>query len=163
MITAALTASDIVPVMADTDEVILQDEAEVREDGIEEELDAPEEELADDTSDITVTEEPEEDYTSEPEAGDEEEAYLSEGEEERREDGLELREEPDEDIAIEQELTDDDEDTLADRVLEQEHRIYPRVVKWAVDGLVSMDDDGQAVLAPEVVGGLEFVLVGGGL
>ncbi len=60
-------------------------------------------------------------------------------------------------------MPDDDEDTLADRVLEQEHRIYPRVVKWAVDGMVSMDDDGQAVLAPEVVGGLEFVLVGGGL
>ena len=60
-------------------------------------------------------------------------------------------------------LPDDDEDTLADRVLEQEHRIYPRVVRWAVDGLVTMDADGRVVLAPEVVRQLGFVLTGGGL
>lgn len=60
-------------------------------------------------------------------------------------------------------LPDDDEDSLADRVLEQEHRIYPRVVKWAVDGLVTMDDKGKAVLASEVVKQLGFVLTGGGL
>lgn len=60
-------------------------------------------------------------------------------------------------------LPGDDEDSLADRVLEQEHRIYPRVVKWAVDGLVTMDDKGKAVLASEVVKQLGFVLTGGGL
>ncbi len=60
-------------------------------------------------------------------------------------------------------LPDDDEDTLADRVLAQEHRIYPRVVRWAVDGLVSMDAEGKVVLAPEVIGSLGFVLTGGGL
>ena len=60
-------------------------------------------------------------------------------------------------------LPDDDEDSLADRVLEQEHRIYPRVVKWAVDGLVTMDDKGRAVMASEVVKQLGFVLTGGGL
>lgn len=60
-------------------------------------------------------------------------------------------------------LPDDDEDSLADRVLEQEHRIYPRVVKWAVDGLVTMDDKGKVVLASEVVKQLGFVLTGGGL
>ena len=60
-------------------------------------------------------------------------------------------------------LPDDDEDSLADRVLEQEHRIYPRVVKWVVDGLVTMDDKGKTVLASEVVKQLGFVLAGGGL
>ena len=60
-------------------------------------------------------------------------------------------------------LPDDDEDTLADRVLEQEHRIYPRVVRWAVDGLVTMDGNGKVVLAPEVVKPLDYVLTGGGL
>lgn len=60
-------------------------------------------------------------------------------------------------------LPDDDEDSLADRVLEQEHQIYPRVVKWAVDGLVTMDDKGKVVLASEVVKQLGFVLTGGGL
>ena len=60
-------------------------------------------------------------------------------------------------------LPDDDEDTLADRVLEQEHQIYPRVVRWAVDGLVTMDGKGKVVLAPEVVKPLDYVLTGGGL
>ena len=60
-------------------------------------------------------------------------------------------------------LPDDDEDTLADRVLEQEHQVYPRVVRWAVDGLVTMDGNGKVVLAPEVVKPLDYVLTGGGL
>ncbi len=60
-------------------------------------------------------------------------------------------------------LPSDDEDSLADRVLEQEHRIYPLVVRWAVEGLVTMDANGKVVLAPKVVQSLGFVLTGGGL
>jgi phosphoribosylglycinamide formyltransferase-1 len=31
-------------------------------------------------------------------------------------------------------LPGDDEDSLAARVLEQEHRIYPQAVRWFVEG-----------------------------
>jgi phosphoribosylglycinamide formyltransferase-1 len=58
-------------------------------------------------------------------------------------------------------LPDDDEDTLAGRVLEQEHRIYPLAVRWFIedrlvvrDGVVRLrssgsgDDDGAQLLLP---------------
>jgi phosphoribosylglycinamide formyltransferase-1 len=60
-------------------------------------------------------------------------------------------------------MPDDDADTLADRVLEQEHRIFPRVVKWFVDDLVMLDENGKVVLEPEVVEDIGFVITGGGL
>lgn len=37
-------------------------------------------------------------------------------------------------------LPDDTEDTLADRVLAQEHVIYPRAVRWFVEGRLSIDN-----------------------
>lgn len=36
--------------------------------------------------------------------------------------------------------TDDTEDTLAERVLAQEHIIYPRAVRWFVEGRLSVDN-----------------------
>lgn len=41
---------------------------------------------------------------------------------------------------------DDDADSLAARVLRQEHRIYPAVVKWFVEGRLRMDDTGSVML-----------------
>lgn len=60
-------------------------------------------------------------------------------------------------------LPDDDEDELADRVLEQEHRIYPRVVRLIVEGKISLNQEGRVKLSPEVVDSLEFIVKGGGL
>lgn len=37
-------------------------------------------------------------------------------------------------------LPDDTEDTLADRVLVQEHQIYPRAVRWFVEGRLSIEN-----------------------
>jgi phosphoribosylglycinamide formyltransferase 1 len=37
-------------------------------------------------------------------------------------------------------LDSDNEDTLAARVLEQEHRVYPQAVRWFCDGRVSLTD-----------------------
>lgn len=37
-------------------------------------------------------------------------------------------------------LPDDTADTLAARVLEQEHLIYPRALRWFLDGLLSVED-----------------------
>jgi len=37
-------------------------------------------------------------------------------------------------------LAGDDEDTLAARVLEQEHRIYPQAVRWLCEGRVQLVD-----------------------
>lgn len=37
-------------------------------------------------------------------------------------------------------LPDDTEDALAGRVLEQEHIIYPRAVRWFVDGRLTIED-----------------------
>jgi phosphoribosylglycinamide formyltransferase-1 len=42
-------------------------------------------------------------------------------------------------------LADDDEATLAARVLAQEHVLYPKVVRWFVEGRLSMCD-GRAAL-----------------
>jgi phosphoribosylglycinamide formyltransferase-1 len=39
-------------------------------------------------------------------------------------------------------LPGDDEDRLAARVLEQEHRIYPLVVRWFAQGRLRLGDDG---------------------
>ena len=42
---------------------------------------------------------------------------------------------------------DDTEDTLASRVLAMEHRLYPRAVRWWVDGLLDHTTDGRIVLS----------------
>ena len=56
---------------------------------------------------------------------------------------------------------DDNEDKLADRVLEQEHRIYPRVVRLIVEDRISLNEDGRVNLSPEVVDSLGFIVKGG--
>ncbi len=38
-------------------------------------------------------------------------------------------------------LPDDDPDTLAARVLKQEHRLYPLAIRWVAEGRVAMADD----------------------
>lgn len=43
-------------------------------------------------------------------------------------------------------LAGDDEDTLAARVLEQEHRIYPQAIRWALDGRLAVDAQGHVRL-----------------
>ena len=48
-------------------------------------------------------------------------------------------------------LPGDDEDTLADRVLAQEHRLYPRVVRWITEDKVSYTGEGKVVLADDIV------------
>ncbi|HQR51939.1 MAG TPA: phosphoribosylglycinamide formyltransferase [Burkholderiales bacterium] len=42
---------------------------------------------------------------------------------------------------------DDTEDTLAARVLEQEHRVFPQAVRWLCEERVSVDAGGRVVLA----------------
>jgi phosphoribosylglycinamide formyltransferase-1 len=39
-------------------------------------------------------------------------------------------------------LPDDDADTLAQRVLEQEHPLYVTVIQWIAEGRVTLEDDG---------------------
>jgi phosphoribosylglycinamide formyltransferase-1 len=46
---------------------------------------------------------------------------------------------------------DDTEQSLSERVLQQEHLLYPQVVRWFVDGRVSLCD-GQVLLATELTG-----------
>ena len=41
---------------------------------------------------------------------------------------------------------DDTEDSLAARVLAIEHRLYPRAVRWWIDGLLDHTGDGRIVL-----------------
>ena len=60
-------------------------------------------------------------------------------------------------------LPGDDEDMLADRVLAQEHRLYPRVVRWITEDKVSYTGEGKVVLADDIAGSLDFVVKGGGL
>ncbi len=48
-------------------------------------------------------------------------------------------------------LPDDTESTLAARVLAQEHVMYPQVVRWFVEGRLSLRD-GRVVLADETTG-----------
>ncbi|MEB0134970.1 phosphoribosylglycinamide formyltransferase [Actimicrobium sp. CCC2.4] len=45
----------------------------------------------------------------------------------------------------------DTEQVLSDRVLQQEHLLYPQVVRWFIDGRLSLHD-GQVLLAPEFTG-----------
>jgi len=40
----------------------------------------------------------------------------------------------------------DDADKLAARVLQQEHRIYPQVVKWFAQGRLNLDTEGRPLL-----------------
>jgi phosphoribosylglycinamide formyltransferase-1 len=47
---------------------------------------------------------------------------------------------------------DDTEDSLAARVLEQEHRIFPQAVRWLCDGRVSVDAAGRVAVAGESPG-----------
>ena len=55
---------------------------------------------------------------------------------------------------------DDDEDTLAARVLAQEHLIYPRAVRWMVQGVLRVEGarvfqtggEPQGIMAAEAVG-----------
>jgi phosphoribosylglycinamide formyltransferase-1 len=52
-------------------------------------------------------------------------------------------------------LPDDTEDTLAARVLEQEHKIYPQAVRWFAEGRLNFDQNGcvriKGSLAPATV------------
>ncbi|MBI5921547.1 MAG: phosphoribosylglycinamide formyltransferase [Betaproteobacteria bacterium] len=43
----------------------------------------------------------------------------------------------------------DDEDTLAARVLAQEHIIYPRAVQWFLEGRLQLMEDGHVLLVGE--------------
>ena len=50
----------------------------------------------------------------------------------------------------------DDPETLAARVLEQEHRIYPEAIRWFAEGRVHMDNDtvmfdGEPLTSPEML------------
>ena len=54
-------------------------------------------------------------------------------------------------------LPGDDPDTLAARVLEQEHRIYPLAIRWFAEGRVKMQGDsiwfdGQPLTTPRLLG-----------
>jgi phosphoribosylglycinamide formyltransferase-1 len=47
---------------------------------------------------------------------------------------------------------DDTEDSLAARVLEQEHRVFPQAVRWLCEGRVSVDAAGRVAVAGESPG-----------
>ena len=47
-------------------------------------------------------------------------------------------------------LADDTPETLAARVLREEHRIYPQAVRWFCNGLLKLDADGKKVLLNHV-------------
>jgi phosphoribosylglycinamide formyltransferase-1 len=42
--------------------------------------------------------------------------------------------------------TDDTADSLATRVLEQEHRLYPQAIRWFAEGRIFLDDNGHIYL-----------------
>ena len=46
-------------------------------------------------------------------------------------------------------LPDDTADTLAKRVLKQEHIIYPRAVRWFIDNRLSIDQNRVLIDPPE--------------
>ncbi|MDR1311262.1 MAG: phosphoribosylglycinamide formyltransferase [Burkholderiaceae bacterium] len=54
-------------------------------------------------------------------------------------------------------LPDDTEEMLAHRVLEQEHILYPRVVRWFVEDKVKMEN-GRAVLSTTINCPADFLL-----
>jgi phosphoribosylglycinamide formyltransferase-1 len=41
---------------------------------------------------------------------------------------------------------DDSADSLAARVLEQEHHLYPLAIRWFAEGRLRLDENGQALL-----------------
>lgn len=47
-------------------------------------------------------------------------------------------------------LPNDHEDSLAARVLRQEHRIYPQAVRWFVDGRLSISPQGHVLVRDEI-------------
>ena len=49
-------------------------------------------------------------------------------------------------------LPDDDAESLAARVVRQEHAIYPPALRWLIDGQVSLDDQ-QRVKFSGIVNG----------
>jgi len=55
-------------------------------------------------------------------------------------------------------LPGDTEERLAARVLEQEHRLYPQVIRWICEGRVELGADGRVAFAqggrPEADGSL---------
>ncbi|MBU8539098.1 phosphoribosylglycinamide formyltransferase [Falsiroseomonas tokyonensis] len=57
-------------------------------------------------------------------------------------------------------LPGDDEASLAARVLEQEHRIYPAALAWLAAGLVQVQGDVVTVAAPAAAGALVNPLPG---
>ncbi len=44
-------------------------------------------------------------------------------------------------------LPDDSEDTLAARVLREEHRIYPQAIRWFCEGRLALSADGRATVS----------------
>jgi phosphoribosylglycinamide formyltransferase-1 len=50
-------------------------------------------------------------------------------------------------------LPEDDESTLAQRVLEQEHRIYPTVIEWFAEGRLEMGPGGGVILDGDLLQG----------
>ena len=55
-------------------------------------------------------------------------------------------------------LPSDTEDTLAARVLVQEHRIYPMAVKWVALGQARLRSDGKVAFDPAVDAGASLVV-----
>lgn len=53
---------------------------------------------------------------------------------------------------------DDDEDSLAARVLQQEHRIYPQAVRWFVEGRLSLGSDQRVRVRDETDAGGGWVV-----
>jgi phosphoribosylglycinamide formyltransferase-1 len=43
-------------------------------------------------------------------------------------------------------LDSDTAATLADRVLQQEHRLYPLAIRWFAEGRLALDEDGRVLL-----------------
>ena len=57
-------------------------------------------------------------------------------------------------------LAEDSEASLAARVLEQEHRLYPAALRWLAAGLVRIEGDIARVAAPRAAGALVNPLPG---
>ena len=52
---------------------------------------------------------------------------------------------------------DDTEQTLAARVLNQEHRIYPQAIRWLCEGKIFLDDHGKVILRDRKQSGFALV------
>lgn len=57
-------------------------------------------------------------------------------------------------------LPDDTAQALAERVLQQEHRMYPQAVRWLVEGRLQTGADGRVVLQAAGPGGASQALFG---